>query len=178
MKLGLKSSPEHDSRSRQGAERLAGGEARLAEREPPDPANDEMEIKVACRRYARAVRGLLVCAGWLRASRIPPACDLQWGCVHGMVRWFPLHRCAVSLHHRLIYLCSLREPRPRWACMTWSRLMTRIRRSLYSGAFDLSPEQSELKRWTALVAGAFGSGSVRGGPGAAWSRPKNRRENN
>jgi hypothetical protein len=50
------------------------------------------------------VRGLLVCTGWLRASRIPPACGLQWGCVHGMVRWFPLHRCAVSLHHRLISL--------------------------------------------------------------------------
>ena len=63
----------------EGAKRLAGGEARLAEREPPDDANHAPKPKAACRRYARAVRELLMCSGRLNASRIPPACAPEWG---------------------------------------------------------------------------------------------------
>ena len=63
-------------------------------------------IKVACRRYERVERRLLVSTGRQNASRIPPACFPEWGCFMAMVRWFPLHRFAVSLHHRLISLLS------------------------------------------------------------------------
>ena len=83
----------------EGARKVAGGAARLGEREPPDHANTMCWLKAACRRYARTVRRLLVSAGWLDASRIPSACDPEWEWVHRKVRWFPLHRCAVSLHH-------------------------------------------------------------------------------
>ncbi len=38
----------------EGAWKLAGGEARLGEREPPDRSHDTFPIRVACRRYARS----------------------------------------------------------------------------------------------------------------------------
>jgi hypothetical protein len=36
------------------------------------------------------IRRLLVCAGWLKASRIPPACGLEMESRVGVVRWFSL----------------------------------------------------------------------------------------
>lgn len=39
----------------EGARKVAGGEARLCEREPPDHAHDIILIRAACRRYARSV---------------------------------------------------------------------------------------------------------------------------
>ncbi len=39
----------------EGARKVAGGEARPAEREPPDHAHDIILIRAACRRYARSV---------------------------------------------------------------------------------------------------------------------------
>ena len=47
---------------------------------------------------------LLVGAGRLNASRIPPACVSEQGGSMVIIRCFPLHRFAVSLHHRLISL--------------------------------------------------------------------------
>jgi len=38
----------------EGAEKLAGGEARLAEQEPPDQAHHTILIRAACRRHAEA----------------------------------------------------------------------------------------------------------------------------
>ena len=37
-----------------------------------------------------------------QSSRIPPACSLDYENIVRVFRWFSLHRCAVSLHHRLI----------------------------------------------------------------------------
>ena len=70
-----------------------------------------LRLKAACRRYARAERRLLVNAGaaahFSHTFGMPP---LEWWWVRGMIRWFPLHRCAVSLHHRLISLLPAGSP--------------------------------------------------------------------
>ena len=56
------------------AEKLAGGEARLGEREPPDQGHYMSEIKAACRTYARNVWPPSAHAEFAHGSHIPPAC--------------------------------------------------------------------------------------------------------
>lgn len=64
-------------------------------------------VRAACRRYARAVRKLRVSAGWPNFSRIPPACDLDWDGVLGLVRWFSLDKLRFTSGS---FLCSHQEP--------------------------------------------------------------------
>ena len=77
----------------------------------PENNNNEEEkdeeafpVRAAWGRYARAVRNLLVSAGPLNASRIPPACGLEFEHFVRMIRWFSLAKPRFTTGS---FLCSL-----------------------------------------------------------------------